>query len=134
MVIITDTASFVGDTSGFGLSSSGETVWLEDSLGTVIDTIAFPATALTQSYGRAPDGGPWKLLSTITRGKSNIVLTQILLPQYIQGLNGTNNNRTPYVFRVKIDNLLANATYRFINQIISSTDGPTTSGAGNVFL
>jgi len=134
MVIITDTASFVGDTSGFGLSSSGETVWLEDSLGTVIDTIAFPATALTQSYGRAPDGGPWKLLSTITRGKSNIVLTQILLPQYIQGLNGTNNNRTPYVFRVKIDNLLANATYRFINQIISSTDGPTTSGAGNVFF
>ena len=133
-VIITDTASFVGDTSGFGLSSSGETVWLEDSLGTVIDSIAFPATTVTQSYGRAPDGGPWKLLSTITRGKSNVILTQILLPQYIQGLNGTNNNRTPYVFRVKIDNLLSNTTYRFINQIISSADGATTSGAGNVFF
>ena len=107
---------------------------MEDSLGTVIDTIAFPATALTQSYGRAPDGGPWKLLSTITRAKSNVVLTEILLPQYIQGLNGTNNNRTPYVFRVKIENLLSNTTYRFINQIISSADGPTTSGAGNVFF
>lgn len=133
-VIITDTADFPGDLSGFGLSSSGETVWLEDSLGTVIDTIAFPATALTQSYGRAPDGGPWKLLSTITRAKSNVVLTEILLPQYIQGLNGTNNNRVPYVFRVKLDNLLSNTTYRFINQVVISTNAATNSGAGNVFF
>jgi hypothetical protein len=134
-VIITDTASFVGDTSGFGLSNGGEWVWLEDSLGVVIDSILFGATAtVNESYGRAPDGGPWKLLSTKTRGKSNIILTQILLPQYIQGLNGTNNNRTPYVFRVKIDNLLSNTTYRFINQVIISTDGATTSGAGNVFF
>ena len=74
-VVITDTASFVGDTSGFGLSSSGEKVWLEDAVGTVIDTITFPALGTTQSYGRAPDGGNWKILNTITRGKSNVVLT-----------------------------------------------------------
>ena len=130
-VIVTDTASFPGDLSGFGLSSGGEWVWLADTSGVVIDSIQFAAMATNQSYGRAPDGGPWKLLSTITRGKSNIVLTEILLPQYIQGLNGTNNNRTPYVFRVKIENLLPSATYRFINQIIISADGATTSGAGN---
>jgi len=134
-VIITDTADFVGDLSGFGLSNGGEWVWLEDSLGVVIDSILFGATAtVNESYGRAPDGGPWKLLSSLTRGKSNVILTEVLLPQYIQGFNGTNNNRTPYVFRVKIDNLLSNTTYRFINQIISSADGPTTSGAGNVFF
>jgi hypothetical protein len=134
-VIITDTNSFVGDSSAFGLSNGGEWVWLEDSLGVVIDSILYGATAtVNESYGRAPDGGPWKLLSTITRGKSNVILTQVLLPQYMQGLNGTNNNRTPYVFRVKIDNLLSNTTYRFINQIITSADGSTTSGAGNVFF
>ncbi len=130
-VIITDTADFVGDLSGFGLSSGGEWVWLADTSGVVIDSVQFAAMATNQSYGRAPDGGPWKLLSTITKGKSNVVLTELLLPQYIQGLNGTNNNRTPYVFRVKIDNLLPSSTYRYINQIVSSSDGATTSGAGN---
>ena len=131
-VIITDTADFVGDLSGFGLSSNGEWVWLEDTSGVVIDSVLFSATAtVNESYGRAPDGGPWKLLSTVTRGKSNVVLTDLLLPQYIQGVNGTNNNRTPFVFRIRIDNLLSNATYRFINQIVTAADGPTTSGAGN---
>ena len=134
VVIITDTASFVNDSSGFGLSSSGEKVWLEDSIGTVIDTITFPALGTTQSYGRAPDGGNWKILNTITRGKSNVVLTQVILPQYIQGLNVTNNNRVPFAYRVKIENLLPSTTYRYINQIVISADGATTSGAGNVIF
>jgi len=52
-------------------------------------------------------------------------------PQYIQGVNGTNNNRTPFVFRARLDGLIPNTTYRFINQIVISADGATTSGAGN---
>ena len=73
-VIITDTASFDGDLSGFGLSSGGETAWLEDAAGTLIDEIAFPAMPdVTQSYGRNPDGSAnWELLNTITRGTSNV--------------------------------------------------------------
>lgn len=59
-------------------------------------------------------------------------LTEILLPKYMQGVNGSNNNRLPFAYRVKIDNLNPNATYRYINQIVTSADGPTTSGAGNV--
>ncbi|HEX9250704.1 MAG TPA: lamin tail domain-containing protein, partial [Ignavibacteriaceae bacterium] len=73
-VIITDTADFDGDLSGFGLSSSGEEVWLENASGTVIDNVTFPAMAVTESYGRLPDGGTWQLLSTITRGASNFVV------------------------------------------------------------
>jgi predicted extracellular nuclease len=73
-VIITDTADFDGDLSGFGLSSSGEEVWLENASGTVIDNVTFPAMAVTESYGRIPDGATWQLLSTITRGASNIVI------------------------------------------------------------
>ncbi len=67
-VIVTDDA----DPSGFGLSSSGETVWLENPSGAVIDNIAFPAMDVTQTYGRYPDGSAnWQLLNTITRGSSN---------------------------------------------------------------
>lgn len=61
-------------------------------------------------------------------------LTEIILPQYIQGTGttGANNNRVPFVFRVKLDNLLPSSTYRYINQVVSSSDGPTTNGAGNI--
>jgi len=67
-VIVTDDA----DPSGFGLSSNGEEVWLEDASGTVIDNVVFPALQVTESYGRIPDGGSWQILSTITKGTSNL--------------------------------------------------------------
>jgi hypothetical protein len=71
-VIITDTTDFAGDNSGFGLSSSGEKVWLEDTTGAIIDTVTFGVTAsAAETYGRYPDGGPWKVLTTVTRGTSN---------------------------------------------------------------
>lgn len=58
-------------------------------------------------------------------------ITGIVVPQYIQGLNGTNNNRVPFVYRAQLNGLLPNATYRFINQVVTSADAPTTAGAGN---
>lgn len=66
-VVVTDD----GSASGFGLSSSGETVWLENAAGTVIDTVTFPALATNKSYGRYPDGAlhagvPFTLLSERT--------------------------------------------------------------------
>lgn len=67
-VIVTDDA----DPSGFGLSSNGEEVWLEDASGIVIDNVVFPALQVTESYGRIPDGGSWQILSTITKGASNL--------------------------------------------------------------
>ncbi len=133
-VVITDTADFPGDLSAFGLSNSGEMVWLENELGTVIDSVDFPALTATQTYGRAPDGGNWKILNTITKGKSNVIFTSLILPQYMQGLNGTNNNRVPYAYRLKFENLLPAATYRYLNQVIISTDGPTSGGAGNIIF
>ncbi len=69
-VIVTDDS----DASGFGLSSGGEEVWLEDAVGNVIDNVVFPALDVTQSYGRIPDGGEWQILNTITRGESNVVV------------------------------------------------------------
>ncbi len=58
-------------------------------------------------------------------------LTQVILPKYIQGVSGTNNNRVFFVYRVTLSGLTANTTYRYINQIVNYADGPTTSGAGN---
>ncbi|GAB1417683.1 hypothetical protein MASR2M12_04480 [Bacteroidales bacterium] len=59
------------------------------------------------------------------------VLTEIIMPQYIQGVNGTNNNRVPFAFRLSLSNLNPNATYRYLNQIVVATDPPTAGGAGN---
>lgn len=61
-----------GTESGFGLSSGGEKVWLENAKGNIIDEVQFPAMETTQSYGRYPDGAPTlQLLNTITRGSAN---------------------------------------------------------------
>ncbi|MDY0101752.1 MAG: lamin tail domain-containing protein [Lentimicrobium sp.] len=58
--------------SGFGLSSSGEEIWLEDAAGTVIDDITFPTLAETESYGRYPDGtSNLQTLSVVTKGAAN---------------------------------------------------------------
>lgn len=57
--------------SAFDLSDYGEKVWLENSLGDIIDTITYPKLKATQSYGRSPDGDNWKVLDSITRGNSN---------------------------------------------------------------
>ncbi|MBP6978951.1 MAG: lamin tail domain-containing protein [Bacteroidales bacterium] len=68
LVIVVDT----DDESGFGLSSGGDEVWLENTEGSVIDYIAIPAMEVTQSYGRLPDGADnWQLLNTITKGAAN---------------------------------------------------------------
>lgn len=77
-VIVTDTE----DESGFGLSSNGETVWLENATGTIIDSIAFPALEESTSYGRYPDGAEnWQILYTVTKGaaNSNLIPSMILL-------------------------------------------------------
>jgi len=70
LVVVTDISTSV-DPSGFGLSSGGETVWLENGAGALVDSITFTAMDTTQTYGRMPDGGNWKLLNTISRGSSN---------------------------------------------------------------
>ena len=54
------------------------------------------------------------------------------LPHYIQGNNGSNNNRVPVATYVRLQNLEPNTTYRYTNQFVDANDGPETAGAGNV--
>ncbi|MGI9244358.1 MAG: lamin tail domain-containing protein, partial [Verrucomicrobiales bacterium] len=65
---------FTSDELGFGLSTSGETVYFKNQAGSrVIDSLRFGAQSPGSSYGRAPDGHPSNLveLSTPTAGGSN---------------------------------------------------------------
>ena len=55
-----------------------------------------------------------------------------LIPLYIQGNNGSNNNRIPVAIPTRFTNLQPNATYRYTNQFVVSEDGQETAGAGNV--
>ncbi len=59
-------------------------------------------------------------------------LTDVTVPRFIEGINGTNANRVPYAYRVTLDGLTPSATYRYTNQVVIATDAATTSGAGNV--
>jgi predicted extracellular nuclease len=68
LVIVTDDTS----ASGFGLSSSGESVWIENASGIVVDSVVFPALQTTESYSRVPNGQSWIITNSITRGTSNI--------------------------------------------------------------
>lgn len=54
------------------------------------------------------------------------------MPFYIQGNNGSNNNRVPVAIQVTLLNLEPNTTYRYTNQLVDDNDGPETAGAGNV--
>lgn len=53
-----------------------------------------------------------------------------ILPQYVNG-NFPGDNRLPYAFSATFINLIPNATYRYINQAVISSDLPTANGAGN---
>ena len=55
-----------------------------------------------------------------------------MMPLYIQGNNGSNNNRVPVAILVELSNLEPNTTYRYTNQFVDENDGPETAGAGNV--
>jgi hypothetical protein len=57
--------------------------------------------------------------------------TEVIFPQYIQGLNGTNSNRIPFAYRATVSNLNPSTTYRFYNSVELTTALPTALGAGN---
>jgi hypothetical protein len=72
VIVVDDSATAFPEGSSFGLSSGGESVWLENASGSVIDFVVFPALEETQSFGRFADGAHnWEVLNTITRGAAN---------------------------------------------------------------
>ena len=58
-------------------------------------------------------------------------LTDVVMPQYIQGGLTSNTKRVPFAYRVTLSNLTATATYRYYNAIVIGTDAANSTGAGN---
>lgn len=58
-------------------------------------------------------------------------LVEVILPQYIEGSQPSNTNRLPFVYRVTLNGLKPNSTFRFVNTMVLATDAATSSGAGN---
>ena len=58
-------------------------------------------------------------------------INEIILPQYIQGLNVTNSNRIPYACLLNIHDLLPSTTYRYFVGAVIAADLATSNGAGN---
>ena len=87
-VVIVDTNSSASVLDGFGLSSGGETVWLENTTGTIIDSVVIPALGVDTSWARKPDGSTnFVKLTPMTRGTNNeplILMNEI----YSRGVAG----------------------------------------------
>ncbi|MBX2893939.1 MAG: lamin tail domain-containing protein [Cyclobacteriaceae bacterium] len=61
-----------GLNTNFKLTSGGETVYLENARGTLIDRVEFPELSAGQSYGRYPDGtSNFAISGTPTKGALN---------------------------------------------------------------
>lgn len=79
----------VGLNTNFKLSSSGETVYLENASGDLIDQVEFPELADGQSYARFPDGSDiLAITGNISKGSSN---GESEAPAFVESL------RTPLV-------------------------------------
>lgn len=128
----------VGLHANFALSASGEQIIFSNVNVSILDSVTFGPQVGNRSMARIPNGtGPF-VQARPTFGTDNgnsiiidPVLITLIVPQVIQGNNGTNSNRIPFAYRVRISGLLQNATYRYFNQMVTSADGATTSGAGN---
>jgi hypothetical protein len=88
--------TFTESQLGFGLSSSGETIYFINPAGTrVLDSVRFGPQALGISMGRHPDGAPdFRLLATPTPGNNNtdrlfqpIVINEIMYKPVTQDDN-----------------------------------------------
>ena len=55
----------------------------------------------------------------------------VVFPLSMEGMNGTNANRLPFVFRARLAGLRPGSVYRYINLVVTSADPATTNGAGN---
>ncbi|HTJ53147.1 MAG TPA: lamin tail domain-containing protein [Cyclobacteriaceae bacterium] len=61
-----------GLNTNFKLSSDGETVYFENTSGTLVDMVEFPAMVDGQSYARIPDGtGEFVITGSVTKNISN---------------------------------------------------------------
>ena len=61
----------------------------------------------------------------------SITLAEVILPRFMQGATPDNDDRVPFVCRLRIEGLLPNAPYRYANRVVTADDPLSQNGAGN---
>jgi hypothetical protein len=69
-------------------------------------------------------------LFSVGSGFSQIVVDTALVPQYCQGVNGTNNSRVVCWFWAELSGMTPGATYRYYTTMDTLNASPTSNGAG----
>ena len=62
---------------------------------------------------------------------STATVTEVVLPQYIQGTQPSNTNRIPFAYRLTLGGLRPSTTFRYINAMVLASDAANNNGAGN---
>ena len=143
VLIVAAPAANTGVPSGDGSAYTGN---LSYGLGTALGNgfVVYEGTTPPQSVTGLTNGTAY-FFKIFTRNESSWsagvevtatpsvtpTLTEVIVPQYIQGNTSSNTTRIPYAYRVTINNLTANATYRYFNQVVIASDAVATNGAGN---
>lgn len=102
--------------------------------GSVVSTMTSPDGMWGTTNTANPAGGNVNVLVLNLYPETNPVITDETVPLFIQGINNTNDQRVPFAFHTVINNLIPNATYRYYNKVVLSTDLPTEDGAGNMIF
>ncbi|HPH82650.1 MAG TPA: hypothetical protein PL185_08735, partial [Flavobacteriales bacterium] len=104
--------------------------------GRTISIATTPFSNFTFATTGGVSGSPNPIVASATQTiLTRPVVTELILPQYIQGkTTSSNNTRVPYVYQARITGLTPNATYRYYNLVALSTDADNADGAGNVIL
>jgi hypothetical protein len=108
---------------------TGQPVTVSVRLKADLATGDYNAQTIVNSGGGATDKVVTCNGSVVAPGQPE--LTNVTLPLFIQGINGTNNTRVPFAYRATLTNLAAETTYRFYNKIVLEGDAPDYNGAGN---
>ncbi|MFM7731137.1 MAG: hypothetical protein ACKO6L_08870, partial [Flavobacteriales bacterium] len=65
---------------------------------------------------------------------STATLTELVLPQFIEGAQPSNSNRLPFAYRVALGGLKPNSTYRYYNSVVLGSESASSNGAGNAIF
>lgn len=129
----TTTVNLTGTaTSSLPVSYASSNTSVATVSGSVITIVGVGTTDITaDQVGNSNYNAATSVIQTLVVAAAP-TLTDVIVPQYMQGLNVTNNTRVPTAFRATINNLIPNATYRYNVgfELASAAPSNTSFGAG----
>lgn len=138
-ITVTAPASFEISLDGANFTNSATFEYTGGSLSPEPLTVRMVAGLAAGGYSEvmSVSGGGANDLSVSLMGNVSTglepALTNVILPQFIEG-SVPNPNRVPFAYRATIINLVPNASYKYYNRVVLSSDGATYTGAGNIIL